>query len=203
MNYYHTNMDYKYCPNCSIQYDHQGEPERYACSNCNSVVYLNSKPTASTLITDGNRVLLGKRRIEPAKGRWDVIGGFLNLGEKPEDGAVREAKEETGLSVELGDMLGFFMDSYGTTGEKTLNICFIAEVIGGVLTPGDDIEELRWFSYNELPERMAFKNGEEMVQAWLETVETETADNAFVTKGRSRDIKDGGTDEDELDVPSF
>lgn len=160
-------ISYKYCPYCGSGYDIQQNPQKLFCSACNSVFYLNSKPTASVIIAQDNRVLLGRRKIEPSKGEWDVIGGFLNLGEKPEDGARREVKEETGLSVELEDMLGFFMDDYGTTGETTLNICFTAKVLSGTQTPGDDIGELKWFSHNKLPERIAFKNGEEMLKAWV------------------------------------
>lgn len=160
-------IGYKYCPYCGSGYDNQQNPQELSCSACNSIFYLNSKPTASVIIAQDNRVLLGRRKTEPSKGEWDVIGGFLNLGEKPEDGAKREVKEETGLSVELGDMLGFFMDSYGTTGEETLNICYTAKVLGGTQIPGDDIKELRWFSHNDLPKRIAFKNGEEMLKAWV------------------------------------
>lgn len=160
-------IGYKYCLYCGSKYCDQQNPQKLTCSVCGSIFYLNSKPTASVIITRDKQVLLGRRKIEPSKGEWDVIGGFLNLGEKPEGGARREAKEETGLSVELEDMLGFFMDSYGTTGEKTLNICYTAKVLGGTQMPGDDIEELRWFSHNDLPKRIAFKNGEEMLKAWV------------------------------------
>ena len=168
-------MDYKYCPRCGSQYDKRVGLQNYACSNCKSVIYLNSKPTASAIIADGDSILLGKRRIEPSKGKWDVIGGFLNLGERPEDGAKREAKEETGLNIELERMLGFFMDTYETTGDKTLNICFVARVNGGVLKPGDDINELRWFSVDQIPKDLAFKNGVDMVNVWRKALKSNSS----------------------------
>jgi len=162
-------MKYSHCPNCGAEYGANNEPGKLSCTNCRSVFYINSKPTASVIITDNDRILLGKRRIEPPKGKWDIIGGFLNLGESPEDGARREAKEETGLEVRISGLLGFFMDTYETTGDSTLNICFVAEVVGGDLTAQDDVEELKWFSADAIPDNLAFKNGEEMIEAWLTT----------------------------------
>ncbi len=160
-------MIYSYCPKCGNKYNQQTEQNKFTCSACSFVFYLNSKPTASTIIVSGNKILLGKRRIEPSKGKWDVIGGFLDLGEQPEDGAKREAKEETGLDVEIEGCLGFFIDTYETTGDKTLNICFVAKVLSGEATPGDDIEELAWFATHELPKDIAFQNGQDMLNAYL------------------------------------
>lgn len=95
-----------------------------------------------------------------------MIGGFLNYGEHPYDGAKREAKEETGLDVEIVDDLGIFMDVYGDGQEATLNMCFVARVVSGSMEANDDIEELRWFSVDEIPEDIAFENGKRMIEAW-------------------------------------
>ena len=159
-------MVYQYCPKCGSKYE-KSETTKFFCNKCGNIVYLNSKPTASTLIVDGNKVLLGKRRIEPKKGKWDVIGGFLEYSEHPEDGAKREAKEETGLDIEIEKLLGIFMDEYETDKYATLNICYVARVVGGEETPGDDIEELKWFEPTELPKDIAFKNGKDMLEEWL------------------------------------
>ncbi len=161
-------MLYLYCPNCGNKYSKQAQKEKFTCSKCNNVIYLNSKPTASTLIVDGDRVLLGKRRSEPEKGKWDVIGGFLEYAEHPEVGAKREAKEETGMDVEIERLLGIFMDEYGPDKYPTLNIVYIAKIISGEPIPGDDIEELKWFPSNELPNNVAFKNGRNMLKTWVE-----------------------------------
>ncbi|MBI2459398.1 MAG: NUDIX domain-containing protein [Parcubacteria group bacterium] len=59
----------------------------------------NSKPTSSALILHGNKILLGKRKINPAKGAWDVPGGFLELGEHQEAGLKREIREKLGVGV--------------------------------------------------------------------------------------------------------
>lgn len=137
---------------------------RLECSACQFIFYQNSKPTASALIIDNGKVLLGKRKINPSKGKWDIIGGFLEEGEHPENGMKREVREESGLEVEVVDRLDFIMDTYGVERESTLNITYIAKAKGGKMEPGDDISELRWFRIGEYPQNIAFRNGEKMLR---------------------------------------
>ncbi|MFA6197991.1 MAG: NUDIX hydrolase [Patescibacteria group bacterium] len=160
-------MLYNNCPKCGWKYSGQGLKHILSCTKCGFTFYINSKPTASAIIVDGDKILLGKRRIEPSKGKWDVIGGFLDFGEHPEVGVRREVKEETGLDVIIDGLLGFFMDTYDQTGDATLNICFVVRAISNQLTPGDDIEEVRWFAPTEIPNDIAFKNGRDMIDAWM------------------------------------
>ncbi|MBI4239750.1 NUDIX hydrolase [Candidatus Uhrbacteria bacterium] len=166
-------MFYLYCPRCGSAYAEQTSDEAFFCSACNFALFRNSKPTASILLIHNGKVLLGKRGHEPQKGVWDVIGGFLNLGEHPEDGAKREAREETGYDIEIESLLGMFMDTYDyeRTGDVTLNICYIASISAGEPKPGDDIAELGWFNSNELPQPIAFKNGQDMLDAWVKKIQ--------------------------------
>jgi len=69
------------------------------------------------LVVKGGRLLLVKRGVEPYEGCWDIPGGFLEAGEHPEDGAVREVQEETGLKVRLRGFFGAYIDTYGQGGE--------------------------------------------------------------------------------------
>lgn len=165
-------MHYTHCPHCGTAYEDPSGPN-YRCHNCGEHVYLNSAPTASTLIVDGHLVLLGKRCKEPSLGMWDVIGGFLDYGEHPHDAAIREAKEETGYDVEIIDQLGVFMDVYGKSERSTLNMCFTAKIVGGNERPNDDISELKWFSANDLPKDIAFNNGKKMLEAWRDSAKHE------------------------------
>jgi 8-oxo-dGTP diphosphatase len=102
------------------------------------------------------QVLLVKRGIEPYKGWWDIPGGFLENGEHPEAGAVREVAEETGLHINPTELLGIYMDTYGPAGEYTLNLCYVAELIGGRPQPASDVIELKWFDLAGLPDKVAF-----------------------------------------------
>lgn len=141
--------------------------ERMRCSSCGFVFYQNAKPTSSVIIVnDKGEVLLGRRGHEPHKGQWDVIGGFLEVDEHPETGAKREAKEETGTDVDLLELLGVFMDVHEQY-DHTLNFCYIAHIRSGELTPNQEINEFAWFGPTELPEIIAFKNGRNMLNAWL------------------------------------
>lgn len=162
-------MKYQYCPKCGgglkeISLNEE-KYQRLICQKCGFIFYQNSKPTSSALILDGEKVLLGKRKINPAKGDWDIPGGFLELGEHPEDGLRREIMEELGVEIKIKSLLGFFMDVYGDGGDATLNICYVVEIKSGQPKAADDVEELRWFDINKLPENLAFQNGRDMLKA--------------------------------------
>ena len=151
-------MQYSFCPKCGRPLELRliDGRERLVCSECSFVFYQNSKPCSSVLAIDQGRLLLVKRAIEPFKDYWDIPGGFLEAGEHPEAGAIREVAEETGLLVKLIDQIGVFMDIYGATGEHTLNFCYVAEVIGGQPRAASDATQLGWFRYDTLPEKIAF-----------------------------------------------
>jgi 8-oxo-dGTP diphosphatase len=116
------------------------------------------------------QVLLIKRAIEPYQGYWDIPGGFLEEGEHPEEGAVREIKEETGLVIEPTEILGVFMDEYGPDREATLNICYLAKVTGGEEKAGSDANEMAWFPLDNLPDQIAFNWSEEALERLASTV---------------------------------
>lgn len=137
--------------------------ERLVCNDCSFVFYQNSKPCAGVLIIEKDTLLLIKRAIEPFKGYWDIPGGFLEPGEHPEIGAVREILEETGLHVQLGELLGIFMDVYETTGDPTLNLFYTATIAGGEARAGSDAAHLHWFDLDALPQQIAFKSAHKVL----------------------------------------
>jgi ADP-ribose pyrophosphatase YjhB (NUDIX family) len=162
-------MSYKFCPKCGqrlVKKKLSDKIPRLVCSGCKFVFYQNSAPTASAIIVRGNKVLLGKRAIKPRKGYWDVPGGFLENGEHPLDGVKREIKEELGVEIEILKQLGIFMDKYNSW-EFTLNIYYLAKIKKGRPKAASDIKEIRWFTADELPKKMAFKNNREALKAWL------------------------------------
>lgn len=101
---------------------------------------------------------------------WDIPGGFLEPGEHPEDGAAREALEETGLTVRVGRLIGVWMDVYGPEAtDHTLNFYYCAiPTEGGVSEPvaADDAVEIGWFGPNALPREIAFNHGRDVLEAW-------------------------------------
>ncbi len=162
----------RFCPRCGTALEawNDGGTMRGWCPGCGYVAYQNAKPTAGVLITRGRFVLLGQRAIEPYRGWWDIIGGFLEAGEHPEDGARREAREETGLDVTLGPLLSIGMGRYNDE-DWTLNIYYIAYAPLGEPQANDDVAALRWFEADVLPDAIAFPQPQRQVledwRRWL------------------------------------
>lgn len=105
---------------------------------------------ASAVISDGaGRVLLIQRGTEPDLGAWSVPGGKLEPGETFETAAAREALEETGLQVAIGEMLWQVEVPAGVDATYRIRD-FSATVIGGALHPGDDAADARWVGRDDL-----------------------------------------------------
>jgi 8-oxo-dGTP diphosphatase len=106
------------------------------------------------VIIENARVLLAKRAHPPIAGQWSIPGGALEVGELVREAAVREAREETGLIVETGELLGVF-DRVLRNPEQRVQyhyvlIDFLCKPIGGELCAASDAAEVRWFTREEL-----------------------------------------------------
>jgi 8-oxo-dGTP diphosphatase len=87
------------------------------------------------------------------QGTWALPGGFLEVGETPAEAAVREAREETGLAVRLGELLGSFCGGGSRGG--VIFLCYRAMVRGGRLAAGDDATDAGFFPLEEPPRPFA------------------------------------------------
>ena len=107
-------------------------------------------PCVGAVITDSRgRLLLIKRGHEPGAGLWSLPGGRIEPGETDAEALVREMREETGLEVEPGPLLGA-VQRPGTGGDVIDIRDYAATVTGGVLEPGDDAADARWVSETDL-----------------------------------------------------
>jgi ADP-ribose pyrophosphatase YjhB (NUDIX family) len=106
------------------------------------------------IIIEGDRVLLVKRAHPPIQGQWSIPGGVLEVGEMVREAAVREAREETGLIVETGELLGVFdrilRDAEHRVQYHYVLIDFLCLPVGGELLAGSDAAEVQWFKREEL-----------------------------------------------------
>jgi 8-oxo-dGTP diphosphatase len=108
------------------------------------------------VIIEQNRVLLVQRGREPLKGKWSLPGGMLELGESLAEGVVREVQEETGLVVEvieLVELLDRVHRESGPDGERVRYHYVIADylcrVVGGTLHASSDADAVRWIERAE------------------------------------------------------
>jgi 8-oxo-dGTP diphosphatase len=107
-----------------------------------------SKVVAGCVIRrEDGKYLLVQEMQPKVYGLWNLPAGHVDKGESIEDAAVREAKEETGYDVKLGDKIGIFHE----TVESPVRHAFTAKIIGGELkVQPDEILDADWFSFDEI-----------------------------------------------------
>lgn len=104
------------------------------------------------MVRDG-RALIVKRAHEPRKGEWSIPGGRVELGEMLVDAVRREIKEETGLEVEVGEVLEVFDRVHRLDGRVRYHfviVDYICWPTGGALCAGDDAEDVSWIAADEI-----------------------------------------------------
>jgi len=159
---------FRFCPKCGGSLQARVlkdlEPPRLVCAACSFVFYLDPKVAACTIsMVDGGVVLL-KRAIEPALGKWVFPGGFVDRGEAVPDAAVRETFEEVGLRVGLTGVL----DVYSLADYEIVVVVYAAEVVGGSLEARDETLEARAFPPESIPwDELAFESTHAALKDYL------------------------------------
>jgi 8-oxo-dGTP diphosphatase len=107
-------------------------------------------PCAGAVVRDdAGRLLLVQRGREPGRGRWSLPGGRVEPGETAAEAAVREVREETGLDVAAGELVGR-VERPGPGGVTYVIDDIACTVQGGRLRPGDDADDARWVEAADL-----------------------------------------------------
>jgi mutator protein MutT len=158
-----------YCQRCGrylveryVEAEHRA---RHQCEGCGFIHYLNPRVVTSVVVQRAGRVLLQRRAMEPGQGLWTFPGGFLEMGETPEAGALRETKEEVGLDVTLEALLGV----YSRPHVGIVLIVYAATSQSGEAIVGDaESLEVRWFAVDEIPwSELAFETTEAALRDWI------------------------------------
>lgn len=111
------------------------------------------------------KVLLIQRGNEPYKGCWAFPGGFMNMEETAEECAVRELKEETGLTVTRIQLIGAYSKVNRDPRGRTISIAYLAIVDAPTAVSGmDDAAKAAWFPLSSLPD-LAFDHQDIMADA--------------------------------------
>ncbi|MFQ5341898.1 MAG: NUDIX hydrolase [Anaerolineae bacterium] len=106
------------------------------------------------IVINENRVLVVQRGKDPGAGTWAFPGGRLELGETLAEAATREAYEETGLTIEPGEVIAvrdlIDRDEAGRIRFHYVLIDLLAQPVGGTLRPGDDSVAVRWIGLEDM-----------------------------------------------------
>jgi 8-oxo-dGTP diphosphatase len=131
------------------------------------VSYQNPVPTVDLiieLICRPNRPILLIERLNPPHG-WALPGGFVDYGETVEAAAQREAKEETGLDIQLIEQFQVYSDPARDSRLHTISIVFIATATGEPQA-GDDAQSLGIFEYWQMPANLCFDHNRILQNYW-------------------------------------
>ena len=157
----------KFCSQCGFKLKDKFIPEekreRLFCARCGFIAYLNPLIVAGAIPETDGKILLLKRGIEPAKSQWTFPAGFVELWESVPNAARRETKEEIGIDIEPGSVMGVY--SYSDAGVAV--VVYFARVIRGKIQTSHEAEEIYAFRREEIPwKELAFRSTKDALKDW-------------------------------------
>jgi 8-oxo-dGTP diphosphatase len=159
-----------FCPTCGhplTDATRYGK-ERRVCTACGFVHFRDPKVAAVVLITEGGRVLMVKRGVDPQMGKWALPAGYIDYGEDPREAATREVEEETGLVVRITRLIDVLGPDERGESPASIVILFEGERLGGTLGAHDDVEQVAFFAPDEIPmDEIAFESTRLLLARWL------------------------------------
>ena len=134
--------------------------DRPVCPSCGYVHYFDPKLATTMLLMSHMKVLMVRRNTEPGMGLWSFPGGYVDRGENVEQAAAREVREETGLEVEVTELIGLYSSE-----NSPIVLAAYAGVIlkGNPFIASDEISDVRFFDPCQLPP-LAFERDRTLLQ---------------------------------------
>ncbi len=160
---------FKFCPRCCTPLVDKfifGRTRR-VCPNadCRFVQFIDPKLTTAVMVMKDDKVLMLKRAMDPGRGSWSFPGGFMEMGETPQQSACRECKEETGFDIEITRLLDvYYYEDFRGSG---VAIMYTGKVVSGeaAINPHES-EALGFFGPDELPEPIIFESNLQALANW-------------------------------------
>jgi ADP-ribose pyrophosphatase YjhB (NUDIX family) len=148
---------FRFCPCCggALETKVLKGHERLLCRDCGKVLYLNPAVGVAVVVRRGDEILWGRRTSGPHRDAWCIPCGYVEWGEEARAAAAREFQEETGLKVEIGEILAAHSNFHDPE-RLTVGLWFAGRVVGGKLAPGDDLKEVAFFPLDDPPRPLAF-----------------------------------------------
>jgi len=140
--------------------------ERPVCPDCGRVIFYDPKVAVICIVPRDGRVLMIRRATDLGYGLWGLPGGYVDRGEVVERAAAREVREETGLEVETGELIGLFSEA----GEPVMVAVYAAKETGGTLEAGPEALEVGFFDIRDLPE-LAFPRDRDVLAKWRRSLD--------------------------------
>jgi ADP-ribose pyrophosphatase YjhB (NUDIX family) len=140
--------------------------ERHVCAQCEFIHYVNPKIVVGAVVTRGEHILLCRRAIEPRKNFWTLPAGYLEEHETPQDGAMREAREEANARIAIDVLLAV----YAVPHISQVHLMYRATLVDDAYSAGPESLEVRLFIWDEIPwGALAFPSVKWALDHWKES----------------------------------
>jgi len=185
----HHDYIFRFCPVCGAALKTArlkgNEPPRLMCTGCDFIFYLDPKLVSCSIVEIDKKIILLKRGIQPAKGKWVIPGGYVDRGEEIEAAARRETREECGIDIRIKNLLGVY--SYPSYLEVV--IVYVAEPLSGEPVAGDESIDIKLLPPEEIPwEELAFRSTKNALRDYIRIQGVEDSRGQGV-KGSSKSIR--------------
>jgi 8-oxo-dGTP diphosphatase len=169
--------EYKFCPRCGHSLELKEAEEHHirpVCPACGLIVYLNPPLAAGVVAVNAHgEIVLVLRGENPGKGMWGLPAGFMEVNETVEQAARRECLEETGLEVEIDNLLGVWSYYHDVKQSSGVVVLYAARIINGTAQAGSDSVDVKFFLPEKIPQSaLAFHTHLEAIARWQEQKKT-------------------------------